>query len=59
MGGVVEYYWTRHALLRFDVGDAVLYKSPRPFDVNGMVSYPPVPGRRNSLQIAIGLGFRF
>ncbi len=59
VGGVVEYYWTRHALLRFDAGDAVLYKSPRPFDVDGMVSYPPVPGRRNSLQIAIGLGFRF
>jgi opacity protein-like surface antigen len=59
VGGVVEYYWTRRAVLRFDLGDTVLYKSPRPFDFNGMVSYPPVPGRRNSLQIGIGLGFRF
>ena len=59
VGGVVEYYWTRHTLFRFDVGDTVLYNSPRPFDFNGAVSYPPVPGRRNSLQIAIGFGIRF
>ena len=59
VGGVVEYYWTRRALLRFDVGDTLLYNSPRPFNVDGAVSYPPVPGRRNSLQIGIGLGFRF
>ena len=59
VGGVVEYYWTRRALLRFDVGDTLLYNSPRPFDVDGAVSYPPVPGRRNSLQIGVGLGFRF
>lgn len=59
VGGVVEYYWTRRAVLRFDVGDVVMYKSPRPFDVDGVVSYPPVPGRRNSLQIGIGLAFRF
>jgi hypothetical protein len=37
----------------------LLYNSPRPFNVDGAVSYPPVPGRRNSLQIGIGLGFRF
>ena len=59
VGGGVEYYWTRRALLRFDVGDTLLYNSPRPFNVDGAVSYPPVPGRRNSLQIGIGLGFRF
>jgi hypothetical protein len=59
VGGVVEYYWTRRALLRFDVGDTLLYNSPRPFNVDGAVSYPPVPGRRNSLQIGIGFGFRF
>jgi opacity protein-like surface antigen len=59
VGGVVEYYWTRRAVLRFDVGDTVLYNSPRPFDFNGMVSYPPVPGRRNSLQIGIGFAIRF
>jgi opacity protein-like surface antigen len=59
VGGVVEYYWTRHTLLRFDLGDTVLYNSPRPFDFNGAVSYPSVPGRRNSLQIGIGFGIRF
>jgi hypothetical protein len=59
VGAVVEYYWTRHTFFRFDVGDTVLYNSPRPFDFNGAVSYPPVPGRRNSLQIAIGFGIRF
>ncbi|HEY1472406.1 MAG TPA: hypothetical protein VGF61_25440 [Candidatus Acidoferrum sp.] len=59
VGGVVEYYWTRHAILRFDIGDVLMYKSPRPFDVDGEVSYPSVPRRRNSLQIGIGFGFRF
>ena len=59
VGGVVEYYWGRHALLRFDVGDSLMYNSPRPFIINGAVSYPPVPARRNSLQLAIGFAIRF
>lgn len=59
VGGVVEYYRNRRALLRLDVGDSVMYNNPRPFNFNGVVSYPPVPSRRNSLQIAIGFAIRF
>ena len=59
VGGVVEYYWNRHAALRFDVGDSVMYNSPRALNFDGVVSYPPVPARRNLLQIAIGLAIRF
>jgi hypothetical protein len=59
VGGVVEYYWGRHALLRFDVGDSLMYNSPRRFNLNGTVSYPPVPAQRNSLQLAMGLAIRF
>ena len=59
VGAVAEYYWSRHAALRLDVGDSLMYNSPRPFNFNGTVSYPPVPARRNSLQVAIGFAIRF
>jgi hypothetical protein len=40
VGGVVEYYWTRHALLRFEAEDSVLYNSPRPFTFNAARHLP-------------------
>ncbi|HXG67046.1 MAG TPA: outer membrane beta-barrel protein [Blastocatellia bacterium] len=53
LGGVVEFYPSRNALVRFDVGDTIVrYGSHSPREVNPAFT-------RHNLQFSAGFGFRF
>lgn len=59
LGGVVEYYPTRHYALRFDAGDTIIRYGVQTIPNSGN---PPVliPGEtRHNLQLSAGIGFRF
>ena len=47
VGGVFEYYPSRHTVLRFDVGDTIIRHDQR------------LLGTSHSLQLSVGAGFRF
>jgi len=59
LGGAVEFYPAGHLLLRFDAGDTFLFTGARTFVFNGTAFRFPVVPRRDSLQVAIGFGWRF
>lgn len=53
IGGVLEYYPSRRAVFRVDVGDTIIrYNAQKPKEINPTFT-------RHNLQINIGFGFRF
>lgn len=50
-GGVLEFYPSRHSLLRFDLGDTVIHFSQSPISALSFT--------RHNLQLSLGVGFRF
>jgi hypothetical protein len=61
VGGVAEYYPTRHVALRFDLGDTLIRFSERHFFI---IDASPLPGTlpaktTNNLQFNIGVAYRF
>jgi len=57
-GGVIEFYPSRHLVLRVDMGDDILWYRARTVIVNG--SPAPIPGQEaNSFLFLTGAGWRF
>lgn len=61
VGGVAEYYPSRHVALRFDIGDTIIHFSERHFFE---VDLGPLPETlraqtTNNLQFNIGIAYRF
>jgi hypothetical protein len=56
VGGVVEYYPTRHLAIRFDVGDTIIPLGDDPILLGGA---PSRPGTTHNLQQSLGISFRF
>lgn len=58
VGGVVEFYPTKRAIIRADVGDTIVHYPQRTF---GIFNNPTVLAQqtKNNLQISIGFGWRF
>jgi hypothetical protein len=52
VGGVLEFYPSRHTSLRFDVGDTIIRYGRG--DVSGRPSF-----NTHNLQLSVGVGFRF
>lgn len=61
VGGVVEYYMTRHVMLRFDAGDTIIRFAKRQmFEVDLSDLPEPVRGKTtHNFQISAGIGYRF
>ena len=61
-GGVVEYYPAHHWLLRWDLGDTVLFEQPTVFNVTGTNAPPSVSvsrGTTSHLQFSAAVHYRF
>ena len=50
-GGVLEFYPSRHSLLRFDLGDTVIHFSKSSISASSFTNH--------NLQLSVGVGFRF
>lgn len=59
LGGVVEFYLTRHNVLRLDAGDTFLFFGTRPFTFNGQTFQLGGGPRQDSIQFSVGYGWRF
>jgi hypothetical protein len=62
VGGVMEYYPSQHWLMRWDVGDTLVFEEPSRFIVIGMNAPPNVSvigGTTNHLQFSTALHYRF
>ena len=64
MGGVVEFYPSRHTMVRVDIGDTIIRFSGRRMFTDPDPPVTPRPFKfgqetRHSLQLNIGFGFRF
>lgn len=60
-GGVIEYYPATHWLMRWDLGDTVLFEQPTVFSVTGTnpSSLSVSRGTTNHLQFSAGVHYRF
>jgi hypothetical protein len=58
LGAIVEYYPTRHTVVRFDASDVIIAFGDDLIE-EGRCPCPHRLGTRNNLQISIGFGFRF
>jgi hypothetical protein len=55
IGGVLEYYFSRHIAIRLDVGKTLIdFGSYKPFE-----DYPPRKAPNEGLQAGVGIVFRF
>lgn len=57
VGGVVEFYPSRRVLVRFDVGDTMVYEGEIPGPPTGII--PVSGGLEHKLQFSSGIAFRF
>lgn len=61
-GGVFEYYPARHWLMRWDLGDTILFEQPIVFSFTGANAPPNLSvsnGNTNHLQFSAGVHYRF
>jgi len=61
-GGVIEYYPAAHWLMRWDLGDTVLFEQPTVFSFTGANAPPNLSvsnGNTNHLQFSAGVHYRF
>jgi len=58
-GGVVEYYPSRHFLLRAEAGDAIIFYRPKTILFNSVPDTADVRGATSSLLLLFGGGVRF
>ncbi|HSD46341.1 MAG TPA: hypothetical protein VLB87_06940 [Pyrinomonadaceae bacterium] len=61
VGGVIEFYVSRHWIARFDVGDTIIRYAPQrtPQFITSMPVFTRPAETRHSLQVSSGIGFRF
>jgi Outer membrane protein beta-barrel domain len=61
VGGVAEYYPSRHVALRLDVGDTIIYFAERHFFEADLSPLPETLRARitNNLQFNVGVAYRF
>jgi hypothetical protein len=61
VGGVLEFYVSRHWIARFDVGDTIIrYGEQRTFQfIQSMPVFTRPAETRHNLQVTSGIGFRF
>ncbi len=67
VGGVLEFYPSRHIVTRFDLGDTIIRYRPQTFNsFFGLFAGPPtiqsitIPGStKNNFQFNAGIGYRF
>lgn len=61
-GGVFEYYPARHWLMRWDLGDTVIFEQPTVFNFGGTNAPPTLSvsnGNTNHLQFSADVHYRF
>jgi hypothetical protein len=61
-GGVVEFYASRHWLMRWDLGDTLLFEDPTIFTITGTNAPPSISSNRgttNHLQFSTSVHWRF
>ena len=60
LGGVVEFYPSRRATVRFDVGDTIINRREPPYYLaGGFFGLPARNFASHNLQLGAGVGFRF
>jgi len=60
LGGVVEFYPSRRATVRFDVGDTIINRrEPQILYASGLFALPNSNFATHNLQLSAGVGFRF
>lgn len=61
-GGVFEYYPAHHWLMRWDLGDTIIFEQPTVFSFTGVNAPPNLSvsnGNTNHLQFSAGVHYRF
>jgi Outer membrane protein beta-barrel domain len=60
VGGVIEVYPTKHFVIRVDAGNTLIFPGPvSPVALVGTTTFEPVFPRRSTIQLGLGVGWRF